>query len=447
MNNNIFVDGVTYNITAEQMIISEIMQDNKLVYELYLTDDDFYREAHKLIINAMVDLIAEGRPADTLNIVDKLTLQSQLNTVGGPAYINSLFHLTFNTRNFESHANIIKECSVKRKLLRCTTSLLDRITSGEETIESVLSDVQDTVAKLSLQRESEKEIKTVGDLYCNSLAELKDSAGQEFTGLQTGYIDFDRMTGGLRNSDLIVLAARPAMGKTALALNIAQNIVDKGGSAMVVSLEMSGEQLSKRLLSSLSGVEGSKMRQPKLIDNGEWKALAWAYEKHKRDRMQILDEPNLTPDKIRLKAKKMKKEIGLDLIVIDYLQLMTDGKNHKGDRIQEVSAISRALKLMARELDVPVIALSQLSRSVESRMIKKPMLSDLRESGAIEQDADLVMFLYRDKYYNPDTTETHTELIIAKHRHGPVGTVNLYFDEAHTLFKNLSKEEYNERGI
>ena len=439
------------NIEAEQAVLGAMLMDSEAIVKAseLLIADDFYREAHKIIFSVILEIFNNNKAADLVTVTDALKRMNKLEDVGGIAYVSSLLGSVVTSANVTYHAEIVSEKSTLRRIIRVGTEMVsmgyeanDETGVLLDTAESRVLEIANRKKKSDYKLISGILMKTVGDI--EKLVQNKGS----LTGIPTGFSDLDKLTGGLHPSDFIILAARPSMGKTALALNIAQNVALRaprrvGGDLRTVaffSLEMSEEQLVNRMLCSEANIDSQKMRIGVMSDK-DWDNLWAACDTMSNAKIIIDDTPGITVMDMRSRARRMKAEHGLDLIVVDYLQLMQGSgkKNTSGDRQQEVSEISRSLKALARELDVPVLALSQLSRGVESRSIKRPMLSDLRESGSLEQDADIVAFLYREDYYNPETENKHTELIIAKHRNGPVDTVNLFFQKQFTKFVGFTK--------
>lgn len=403
-----------------------------------LTPNDFYREVHRIIFEAMEHLHHDNKEIDVITLPEELRRMKKLDDVGGIEYILSLPNLVATAANIEYHANIVAEKALARNLITTCTDLTAAAYDGEKEPEDLLDDAERRILQLS-ENKNRGDFSPVGAVVEETLDKItklyENKAG--LTGLPTGFRDLDRMTSGLQPSDLILVAARPSMGKTAFTLNIAQNVgVRQHKTVAFFSLEMSQEQLVQRILCQISHIDSQKLRTGQLNSDEEWTRLTDACDKLYQAPIYIDDTPGISVAEMRSKARRLKSEHGLDLIVVDYLQLM-QGRNAES-RQQEISEISRSLKALARELKVPLIALSQLSRSVESRQDKRPMLSDLRESGALEQDADIVSFLYREDYYDKETENQHiTEVILAKHRNGPVGSIKLYFKGEYTLFLNL----------
>lgn len=428
------------NISAEKNVLACIMLDNTLLAGIDVDIEDFYREAHKDIYQAMRIIFARHEIVDLITVQQQLRDTNKLDAVGGLEYIMGIFHSAFTTTGFESHCKIVKECSLKRLLLKYAKETEILAKTEDVNVGELVDELQRNINNIAVASSTAEDTLDIAGGISDAILTLRERAEKNEAGVPTSFADFDRVTGGLHKSDLIILAARPAMGKTAFAMNIARNVAYRSAkNVMLVSLEMNAEQLQHRLISSLSGVELTKFRSPASLTQDEWRLIDRARAYKPQGRLIVYDKVNASPAEITRKARQIQVMQGLDLIIIDYLQLMHGSNDAGGNRAQEISEISRAVKNMARELNVPVIALSQLNRGVEARTDKRPMLSDLRESGSIEQDADLVMFLYRDAYYNPDSADTHTELIIAKHRHGATTTVPLYFEAKTTTFKNLAR--------
>ena len=437
------------NIEAEEAVLGAILVNPEVITKVVetLKPDSFYKPAHKFVYEAMLQLFNTNERIDLVSVSDVLSCNSKLDTIGGRAFINDLSYKTITTSNIEYYARIVQEKAVKRALITAGSKIvsfgydLNPIDESLDSAEKLIFDIASKKATTDLCH--------VKDLVLNSYQkiEYRYEHKDELLGLRTDFYELDSMTNGLQKSDLIILAARPSMGKTAFALNIAQNVAIKEKVPVAIfSLEMSKEQLVQRMLCSFAEVDTQRLKTGNM-QNKDWDKLVAAMNEFALSAMYIDDTSGCTLTDIRAKCRRLKMEQkDLGLIVIDYLQLM-EGSGRE-DRMQQISAISRGLKTLARELDVPVIALSQLSRAVESRTDKRPMLSDLRESGAIEQDADIVMFIYRDDYYkkNDDEDENakaaskgESEIIIAKHRNGPVGTVKLLFQANITRFKNPIK--------
>ena len=430
------------NIEAEQAVLGAMLIDHGAVVAAMekLQRDDFYRDAHRVIFEAMINLHHNNMEIDIITLPEELRRMGKLEAVGGLEYVLSLPNVVATAANVEYHARIVAEKAMARNLISTCADITASAFSGEKEPEDLLDEAESSILHLS-EKNNRGDFSPVGDVVEETLDKItrlyENKAG--LTGLATGFRDLDRLTSGLQPSDLILIAARPSMGKTAFTLNIAQNVgVRQKKTVAFFSLEMSKEQLVQRLLCQMSRIDSQKLRTGQLNSDKEWNELTKACDQLYQSPIYIDDTPGITVAEMRSKTRRLSAEHGLDLIVVDYLQLMQGRKAES--RQQEISEISRSLKGLARELKVPLIALSQLSRSVESRQEKKPMLSDLRESGALEQDADIVSFLYREGYYNPESDRKDiTEVIVAKHRNGPVGTIELFFKGEYTLFVNLDK--------
>lgn len=441
------------NIEAEQAVLGAMLIDKEAIAKAteVLSADDFYREAHRVIFSAMLELYNKNEAVDMVTVTEILKRDNKLEDIGGIAYITSLANVVLTAANVKYHAEIVAEKSVLRQLVRVSTEIAAMGYEANEDVGTLLDTAESRILEIS-NRKKKNDFTAINDILMDSVQSIESLLQKKggLTGLPAGFADLDKLTSGLHPSDFIILAARPSMGKTALALNIVQNVALRahkviGGeprSVAFFSLEMSKEQLVNRMLCAEAGIDSQRLRVGEMRDE-DWTHLWDACDTMSRAKIYIDDTAGITAMDMRSRARRLKAEHGLDLIVVDYLQLMQGSgkRNNSGDRQQEVSEISRSLKALARELDVPVLALSQLSRSVESRQVKRPMLSDLRESGSLEQDADIVAFLYREDYYNPETENKHTELIIAKHRNGPVDTVNLFFQKQFTKFVGFTKRE------
>lgn len=441
------------NIEAEQAVLGAMLIDKEAIAKAteVLSADDFYREAHRVIFSAMLELYNKNEAVDMVTVTEILKRDNKLEDIGGIAYITSLANVVLTAANVKYHAEIVAEKSVLRQLVRVSTEIAAMGYEANDDVGTLLDTAESRILEIS-NRKKKADFTPINDILMDSVQSIESLLQNKggLTGIPAGFADLDKLTSGLHPSDFIILAARPSMGKTALALNIVQNVALRahkaiGGeprSVAFFSLEMSKEQLVNRMLCAEAGIDSQRLRVGEMHDE-DWTHLWDACDTMSRAKIYIDDTAGITAMEMRSRARRLKAEHGLNLIVVDYLQLMQGSgkRNNSGDRQQEVSEISRSLKALARELDVPVLALSQLSRSVESRQVKRPMLSDLRESGSLEQDADIVAFLYREDYYNPETENKHTELIIAKHRNGPVDTVNLFFQKQFTKFVGFTKRE------
>ena len=406
-----------------------------------LKPEDFYREDNKIIYEAILNLYNRAEPVDIITLKTELQTMKQLEVVGGLEYIAELPDKVPTTANVEQYIKIVEEKSALRALIKTANEL---ITLGyDQTLE--VEDILDTAEKRIfdvIQNRNQKGYTAIKDILVDSFTQLEQlyNQKQHITGVPTGFADLDYITAGLHPSDLVIVAARPAMGKSAFALNIATNAAVRANTPVAIfSLEMSKEQMTNRILCSEAMVDSNKVRTGKIEDD-DWTKLAEASGTLSTSQIFIDDTPGISIMEIRAKCRKLKLEKNIGLVVIDYIQLVQASNKKNASREQEISEISRSLKILAKEIGVPVIALSQLSRSVEQRPDHRPMLSDLRESGAIEQDADIVMFLYRDDYYNEDSEKKNiAEVILAKHRAGSTGTVELAWLGSYTKFANLDK--------
>ena len=435
-----------HSIDAEQAVLGAIIINSRAINDVssILLPGDFYREAHRIVFEAMLEMSYKGSPIDMLSLSEFLRDKNLFEKVGGVAFITHLSNISPSAANATYYAKIVKDKALLRNLINAASDIADSAFAGSDDIVNLLDNAERKVLAISASHDTGSAV-PVKSLLKEAIGriEMAYEAKGGLTGLPSGFDDLDRLTSGLQPSDLILLAARPSMGKTALTLNLAANVaLRKKKSVAFFSLEMSSIQLLMRLISSESGVD-SKQIQRGDVSPDEWAAIMGACDNLYNAPLYIDDNSNINVAELRSRARRIQSEHGLDLIIIDYLQLMQGRHTGSNDnRQQEVADISRSLKSLARELKVPVIALSQLSRSVENRQIKRPMLSDLRESGSLEQDADIVMFLYREDYYVKDTENQNiTELIVAKHRNGPVDTVRLFFDKEITRFRNLAPKE------
>lgn len=436
-----------HNDEAERAVIGSMMMDQEAVQiaSEQLQPEDFYNGQYGVIFSALVEMNRQGVGVDLITMQNKLREMEIPPELTSVEFIGDMVKSVPTSANIRHYTRIVQEKAVLRRLIKVTETVTGVCYLDKQPLDEILEDTEKQVYDV-VQRRSWGEFENIRDVVLRTLDSIELAAKQQghITGLQTGFRDLDYKTAGLQKSDLILLAARPSMGKTAFVLNVAEYIALHSQSTIAIfSLEMSKEQLVKRMLSMNSRVDSQKIRTGSLEDE-DWGKLVDSVRRLGNSNLVIDDSSGITASEIHSKCRKLKMEKGLDLIIIDYLQLMSGGGKRRGDsRQQEISDISRALKVMARDLDVPVIALSQLSRAVEQRPDKKPMLSDLRESGAIEQDADMVMFLYREEYYQPDTEKKgQAELIIAKQRSGPTGTVGLAWLAQYTKFGNLEQEQH-----
>lgn len=431
------------SLEAEQSVIGSMIMDQDAIVTAMeiLLQEDFYHKQYGILFDAMIELYSSGQPVDLVTLQNKLKEKDVPQEVSSLEFVGELVRAVPTSANVKYYCNIVKENSMKRKLIRVTEEIENECYAGKESLESVLDKTEHDIFALLSSR-------TCGDyvpirqVVMNALEKIEKASQQDgnVTGIPTGFIDLDYRTAGLQPSDLVLIAARPSMGKTAFVLNIAQYVAfHENMCTAIFSLEMSKEQLVNRLFSLESRVDAQALRTGNLSD-ADWAKLVEGAGIIGDSELIIDDTPGISISEMRSKCRKYKLEHDLKLIIIDYLQLMSGSGRSTDSRQQEISDISRSLKALARELNVPVLALSQLSRAVEQRPDHRPMLSDLRESGAIEQDADVVMFIYRDDYYNKDTElKGISEIIIAKQRNGPIGTVNLAWLPEYTKFANLER--------
>ena len=432
------------NIEAERSTLGSMLLEREAVFKAQeiLRAEDFYREAHRIIWNTVTALVDRGEPVDLVTVTEYLRSRGLLEQIGGTGYLTGLVNSVPTAANVEYYARIVEEKSILRSVIAAATEIVAAGFDETRDALSVLDEAEQRIFAIAQRRRSQGVVPLRSILIpaFERIEKMHESKGG-VTGVPTGFPDLDRLTAGLQPSDLIILAARPSIGKTTFALNIAQRAsIDYKIPVVVFSLEMSKEQLALKLLCAEAGVDMQRLRSGRLHDE-DWPRLSRALGVLSEANMFIDDTPNLTAMEVRTKARRIKAEHGLGLVVIDYLQLM-QGRGRVENRQQEVSEISRSLKALARELSVPVLALSQLSRAVEQRASKVPTLADLRESGSLEQDADIVAFLYREDYYNPQTEMPNvTELIIAKHRNGPApAVIKFYFRKECGTFESLADE-------
>ena len=427
---------------AERSIIGSMIMDREaiLVASEIITGEDFYQRQYGVIFEAMVELFNQNEPVDLVTLQNHLRAKEVPEEISSMEFMRDILDSDFRSTNIKKYANIVAEKSILRKLIRANDEVSNLCYGGVESLDEVLEQTEKKIFDL-VQRRNSGEFVPIKQVVLNAIQKIEIASRTKgnVTGVATGFKDLDYQTSGFQPSDLILIAARPSMGKTAFVLNIAQYMAFRHDVTVAIfSLEMSKEQLVNRLLSMESGVDAQKLRNGNLTDN-DWERLVEGAEGVARSNLIIDDTPGISVSELRSKCRKYKLEHDLKVIIIDYLQLMS-GSGRTDSRQQEISDISRSLKALARELEVPVVALSQLSRAVEQRPDHRPMLSDLRESGAIEQDADVVMFIYRDDYYNKDTDiKGIAEVIIAKQRNGPIGTVNLAWLADYTKFANIQK--------
>ena len=445
------------NIEAEQAVLGAMLIDKEAIAKAteVLSADDFYREAHRVIFSAMLELYNKNEAVDMVTVTEILKRDNKLEDIGGIAYITSLANVVLTAANVKYHAEIVAEKSVLRQLVRVSTEIAAMGYEANEDVGTLLDTAESRILEIS-NRKKKNDFTAINDILMDSVQSIESLLQNKggLTGLPAGFADLDKLTSGLHPSDFIILAARPSMGKTALALNIVQNVALRahkviGGeprSVAFFSLEMSKEQLVNRMLCAEAGIDSQRLRVGEMHDE-DWTHLWDACDTMSRAKIYIDDTAGITAMDMRSRARRLKAEHGLDLIVVDYLQLMQGSgkRNNSGDRQQEVSEISRSLKALAKELQVPVVALSQLNRSLEQRADKRPVNSDLRESGSIEQDADLIMFIYRDEVYHENSDlKGIAEIIIGKQRNGPIGTVRLTFNGQWSRFDNYAGPQYDD---
>ena len=432
-----------HDIDAEQAVLGSMLTDKDAVNAAIetLKEDAFYREDNRAIYQAIINLYSKSEPIDIITLKDELESMDKFEQVGGYEYLASLPDKVPTTANVQKYIKIVEEKAILRKLIKTANEIIELGYDTAEDVEDIMDNAEKKIFDI-MQSKNQKGYTPIKDVLVESFTKLEElyNRKQHITGVPTGFVELDYKTAGLHGSELILVAARPAMGKTAFALNIATNAALRGNAPVAIfSLEMSKDQLVNRILCSEAMVDSNKVRTGKLEED-DWVKLAGAIGPLSESEIYIDDTPGISVMEIRTKCRKLKMEKNIGLVVIDYLQLVQGSNKRQASREQEISEISRSLKILAKEINVPVIALSQLSRAVEQRPDHRPMLSDLRESGAIEQDADIVMFLYRDDYYNKESEKKDiAEVIIAKQRGGQTGTVELLWMGNYTKFVNLEK--------
>lgn len=432
-----------HSVEAEQSVIGSMLMDREAVISAseMITGADFYQRQYGIVFDAIVELFNEGKPVDLVTLQDRLKEKDVPPEISSLEFFRDIMAMAPIVVNIKAYAGIVRDKAVLRRLIKVSEEIEGLCYGGREKLEDILAHTEKTVFDL-LQSRSSGDFVPIRQVALNVLERIEaaSKSNSTVTGIPTGFIDLDYRTSGFQPSDFILIAARPSMGKTAFVLNVVEHVaVKKGLPCMVFSLEMSKEQLVNRMLSMESNVDSQKLRTGTLTDS-DWDAVVEGIGTIGGSNLIIDDTPGISIMELRSKCRKMKLEHGLDIVIIDYLQLMSGSGRGGESRQQEISEISRSLKALARELSAPVVALSQLSRACETRPDHRPMLSDLRESGAIEQDADVVMFLYRDDYYNKDTdTPNIAEVIIAKQRNGPIGTIQLMWRPELTKFANLAR--------
>ena len=447
MEENVIKRILPHSIEAEQSVIGSMIMDREAigVASELITGEDFYNKQYGILFETMVELNDEGNPVDLVTLQNRLREKDVPPEVSSLEFVRDLINAVPTSANIKYYANIVAEKAILRKMIRLNEEIANTCYVGKESLEFILEDTEKRVFQL-VQKRNTGDFVPIRQVVMNAMDKIETAAKNKgsVTGIATGFTDLDYRTAGMQPSDLVLIAARPSMGKTAFVLNIAQHVAFKQNKSVAIfSLEMSKEQLVNRMFSLESSVDAQKLRTGQLNDQ-EWERLIESAGVIGKSKLIIDDTPGISISELRSKCRKFKLENDLSMIIIDYLQLMS-GSGRSDSRQQEISDISRSLKSVARELGVPVLALSQLSRAVEQRPDHRPMLSDLRESGAIEQDADVVMFIYRDDYYNHDSDKKGiSEIIIAKQRNGPIGTVELAWLPEYTKFANLehSRKEF-----
>jgi replicative DNA helicase len=434
------------NIEAEQAVLGSIFLDREALFRAMesLKAEDFYRTSHQHIFEVMMELNDNDQPVDLVTVTSELHDRKWLDEVGGVSYLSDLANSVPTAANIDYYTQMVEEKSILRRLIKTATQIVSSGYAGQDELQEILNQAERNILDISGGRTNDGFI-PIKDVLVETYERIETlhNSSSEMTGIPSGYRDLDKMTSGFQRSDLIILAARPSVGKTAFALNVAQNVAARAGETVAIfSLEMSAPQLVQRMLCAEGNIDANRMRTG-TFQEPDWEKLTMAIATLSKAGIYIDDTPGITVSQIRSKCRRLKAESGLGIILIDYLQLIQG--SGKENRQQEISAISRTLKGIARELDCTVIALSQLSRAVEQRQDKRPMLSDLRESGSIEQDADIVAFLYRDDYYDHESENKNViEILIAKQRNGPVGKVELAFLKEYNKFVNLSRDAQRE---
>ncbi|MGD9695548.1 MAG: replicative DNA helicase [Thermoleophilia bacterium] len=433
------------NAEAESMLLASLMEVGSYVAETQalVRDEDFYREGHRVVYRAIEDLFATGEPIEPITVIEQLTKNGDLDAAGGRMGVLDLMETPFIAASYRTYAEMVRDAATQRRLLQVGQQIQKMVVQREGETTAMLQDAETLVYDLS-QKGVRGDFTAAKDLVIRGIERLTaaEESGGGVVGLPTGFIDLDRVVGGLQPGNVVVVAARPSMGKTALALGIAEYAaLSDGRSVAIFSLEMSGDELIQRLLSSTAIVDAGRIRSGRLAPE-DWSRLGRAADRLADARLFIDDSEGVTLGEMRTKTRRLKSRVGLDLLIVDYIQLMEGNRGRRDEnRVQELSSISRGLKMLARDLEVPIICVSQLNRAPDARPDKRPMLSDLRESGAIEQDADLVFMLYRDDYYNEDSEDKGlAEVNVAKNRHGPTDRVKLTFRGSYAKFDNLDRD-------
>jgi replicative DNA helicase len=437
-----------HSLEAEQSVIGGLMLDNSAWDEIadIINEQDFYRHDHALLLRAIAALAENDQPYDVVTVSEWIGARGDLDSIGGLAYLSILANDTPTAVNIKAYANIVREYSILRSLIQVGNEISASAYNADgKPSKELVDDAERKVFLIAEQGAGNRQgFEAINELLGRAVKRVEEmyKSGTALTGIATGFTNYDEKTSGLQNSDLIIIAGRPSMGKTSFAMNLAENAaLNNDNSVAVFSMEMPGDQLALRMMSSLGRIDSHNLRTGKLDDH-DWPRLISSVSMLSKAKLFIDDTAALTPTELRARTRRLKREHGLDLVIIDYLQLMQVGGSTE-NRATEISEISRSLKALAKELQVPIIALSQLNRSVEQRPDKRPIMSDLRESGSIEQDADVILFIYRDEVYNPESNDKGTaEIIIRKQRNGPIGTVRLSFLGQYTRFENLAHDDY-----
>jgi replicative DNA helicase len=437
---------IPHNREAEEAVVGAVLINPEVYYDVaqFLQADDFYIHRHRWIWEAFTSLHEQRIPIDLLTMNEELDRKGQLSEIGGPAYLTALVNQVPTSLNAESYGHIVESHSIRRKMINAANSIASLAYNEDSTVENVMDEAEKAVFNVS-ERRLRHDLQPISAVLSEYYDRIDDLAkrDEDIYGVPTGFIDLDKMLSGLQPSDLLIIAGRPGQGKTGFLLSVAKNAaLTHKKHVAIFSLEMSNEQVVQRLIAQETGIDSQRLRTGKLQEN-EWPLFAHAVEVMSDTHIFLDDTPAITPLQLRTKCRRLHLEHHLDLIIVDYLQLM-GGDTRNENRVQEVSYISRNLKVLARELNVPVLAAAQLSRAVEQRSDKRPVLSDLRESGSLEQDSDIVMFIYRPDQYEKDTVKQNiAEIIIAKHRNGPVGSVELIFRNALAKFENAATRTFN----
>ena len=437
-----------HSLEAEQSVIGGLMLDNRAWDEIadIINERDFYRHDHALILRSINALAENEQPYDVVTVSEWLGARGELDSIGGLAYLSILANDTPTAVNIKAYANIVREYSILRSLIQVGNEIsASAYNSDGRPSKELVDEAERKVFLIAEQGAGNRQgFEAINELLGRAVKRVEEMYRSDtaLTGISTGFGNFDDKTSGLQKSDLIIIAGRPSMGKTSFAMNLAENAaLHNENSVAVFSMEMPGEQLALRMMSSLGRIDSHSLRTGKLDDH-DWPRLISSVNMLSKAKLFIDDSGALTPTELRARTRRLKREHGLDLVIVDYIQLMQVGGSSE-NRATEISEISRSLKALAKELQVPIIALSQLNRSVEQRPDKRPIMSDLRESGSIEQDADVILFIYRDEVYNPESADKGTaEIIIRKQRNGPIGTVRLSFLGQYTRFENLAHDDY-----